>query len=226
MVQPETTIFIIDDEDDTRSQISLLFKPMGVHVKTFREAREFLEGYDSSFPGCLVLEIRLPGISGLELQEMLLSQKIHIPIIFLSRYGDVPMAVRAMKMGALDFLEKPFNTQLLLERIQQGIRLDRRNRQEQAESEDLLERYDGLTERERQIMDFIVLGRPNKVIAIQLGLSQKTVEFHRSHVMEKMKAESMADLVRIDFRLSHLKGNPRMTQGTLPLSPQVVKTLQ
>ncbi len=219
MHNKEPVVFIIGVEDTVRNNLSLLLKSLSLNVKTFIKAREFLDVYDPSCPGCLVSEVQLPEVSGLELQETLLARRIEIPLIFLSNQGDVFSAVRAMKMGALDYFEKPFNSQLLVERIQQGTRQDIQNRQEKIENEKLLRRYNSLTEREKQIMDLIVIGQANKVIAHSLGLSQKTVEFHRSHVMEKMKAESVAQLVRIDVFLALARENPKSAAGKFSFRP-------
>jgi RNA polymerase sigma factor (sigma-70 family) len=166
-------------------------------VETFASAQAFLDDYDSSKPGCLVLDVRMPGISGLELQERLAARRINVPIIFITGHGDVQMAVRALQAGAFDFVEKPFNDQDLLDRIQKAIAFDAERRGKEAQRAQLQALFASLTPREREVLDLVVEGMSNKAIANTLGLSAKTVEVHRAKVMEKMHARSISDLVKM-----------------------------
>ncbi len=197
MTQSEPTVFVVDDDSAVLKGLQLLIKSVGMNVEIYLSAQEFLDSYDPVRPGCLVLDIRMPAMSGLELQEMLQKKKIRIPIIIITGYGDVPVAVQAMKKGAVDLIEKPFSDQVLLDRIQNSIAEDIQARQKEAERKELESRLALLTPRERQVMDLVTAGKLNKVIASKLGLSQKTVEFHRNHIMEKMKVDSVAELVRL-----------------------------
>ena len=197
MTQSEPTVFVVDDDSAVLKGLQLLIKSIGMNVEIYLSAQEFLDSYDPVRPGCLVLDIRMPAMSGLELQEMLQKKKIRIPIIIITGYGDVPVAVQAMKKGAVDLIEKPFSDQVLLDRIQNSIAEDIQARQKEAERKELESRLALLTPRERQVMDLVTAGKLNKVIASKLGLSQKTVEFHRNHIMEKMKVDSVAELVRL-----------------------------
>ena len=193
----EPTVFVIDNDQAVREGLRLLIKSVGLNVETYSSAQEFLSAFNPSRPGCLVLDVRMPGMSGLELQETLHRRHVKIPIIMISGHGDVPMAVQTVKMGAVDFIEKPFRDQVLLERIQKAILKDSETRQEQDELNSLTARVENLTVRERQVMNLVVAGKANKVIAMDLGIKQKTVEFHRARVMEKMRAASVADLVKM-----------------------------
>lgn len=197
MRKPEPTVFVVDDDQAMRKSLHWLIESVGLNVETFPSARRFLESYTPGRPGCLVLDMRMPGISGLELQEKLKARNITIPVIFITGHGDVPMAVRAMKAGAIDFIEKPFNDQLLLDRIQHALEQDAQSRSGQAQRAELAARLALLTPREREVMEMVAEGKPNKVIAAQLGVSAKTVEAHRAKVMEKMQAKSLADLIRM-----------------------------
>lgn len=190
------TVFVVDDEQAMRESLRWLIESVGLAVETFPTARDFLLAYDPSRPGCLVLDVRMPGMSGLELQEELLSRGLRIPTIILTGYAEVPMAVRALKAGAVDFMEKPFSDQLLLDRIQQAIESDRVAREAHAEIALVLDRLATLTPREREVMDLVVSGHANREVAEKLGVSPKTVEVHRAHVMDKMKVDSLAELVR------------------------------
>lgn len=196
MLAHDPSVFVVDDDDSIRDSLRWLIESINLHVETYQSANEFLQKGDLSQPGCLVLDVRMPGVSGLELQQSLTIQDIHIPIIIITGHGDVPMAVRAMKAGALDFIEKPVNDQMLLERIQFAIELDIKSKQEQAERTEILQQLEQLTRRERQVMDLLITGKPTKVIAADLELSCRTAEIYRGRVMEKMQAVSLCDLTR------------------------------
>jgi FixJ family two-component response regulator len=197
MTQSEPTVFVVDDDPAVLRGLCLLMKSVKLNVETYLSAQEFLDDYDPAQPGCLLLDLRMRGISGLELQEILRTRNIAIPIIIITGYGEVPAAVQAMKRGAVDFLEKPFNDQVLVEKVQKAIAEDAQIRQHRAEQEAVLARLALLTPREQEVMDLVIAGELNKVIARQLGISPKTVEFHRSHIMKKMKADSVAELVAL-----------------------------
>ncbi len=197
MTQSEPTVFVVDDDPAVLRGLRLLMKSVKLNVETYLSAQEFLDDYDPAQPGCLLLDLRMPGISGLELQEILRTRNIPIPIIIITGYGEVPAAVQAMRKGAVDFLEKPFNDQVLLDHVQKAIAEDAQIRQQRAEQEAVLARLALLTPREREVMDLVIAGKSNKVIASQLGISPKTVEFHRSQIMKKMKADSVAGLVAL-----------------------------
>jgi FixJ family two-component response regulator len=192
-----TPVFLIDDDPRIRESMRMLLKSVGLSLQTYATAQEFLSNYEEGQGGVLILDIRMPGMSGLELQQRLRERGDDLATIILSGHGDVPMAVRALKAGALDFLEKPFNEQILLDRIQQGLEEVRRRRQLQSERGQVLTRIDKLTPREHQVMDLLVSGKANKDIATQLNISRKTLDIHRSKVLEKMEAETIADLVRM-----------------------------
>ncbi|MDJ0860956.1 MAG: response regulator [Gammaproteobacteria bacterium] len=197
----EATVFVVDDDDAVRRAVDLLLESVGLHSSTYASAEAFLADYDPASPGCLVLDVRMPGTSGLALQEILVSRGVEIPIIFITGHGDVATAVRAMKAHAFDFLEKPFNDQELLDRIHEAILHDARNRGERASSAEIAQRMAKLTRREGQIMAMIVEGKSGKVIASALDISEKTVQTHRARVMEKMRASSVAELVRMTARV-------------------------
>jgi two-component system response regulator FixJ len=191
------TVFIVDDDEAVRSSLHFLLRSVGLPAATFESAQQFLDSYDARRPGCLVLDVRMPGMGGLELQQQLNLRGVTIPVIFITGHGDVPMAVEAMQHGAFDFLQKPFREQDLVDRIQRALAQDRSNRQELAQKAQIRARRESLTPRENDVLTLIVAGKPNKVIAAELGLSQRTVEIHRAHVMEKMAAGSLAQLVRM-----------------------------
>jgi two-component system, LuxR family, response regulator FixJ len=191
------TIFIVDDDAAVRDALKLLLRSVGQAVETFGSAQEFLDAYAEDRPGCLVLDIRMPGMSGLELQQKLNERHSIIPIIFITGHGDVPMAVEAMQAGAVDFIQKPFRDQDLIDRINQALEKDGSNRAALGERNDIRRRLETLTPREREVLDLVVHGKANKVIAGDLKLSQRTVEIHRARVMEKMQASSLAHLVRM-----------------------------
>jgi len=204
----EPTVFVVDDDSGVRDTLRWLVESIGLKIETFASAQEFLNAYDPSRPGCLVTDVRMPGMSGIELQSKLAAEEVTLPIIVVSGYADVPTAVRSMKRGAIDFVEKPFDEQMMLERIQLSILEDARLRQERAARERTMARLESLTRRERQVMDLVILGKSNKEVARALDISPKTVEVHRSHVMVKMQAESLAELVRIAGSCTISKGNP------------------
>jgi FixJ family two-component response regulator len=191
------TIFVVDDDSAVRDALKLLLRSVGHAVETYASAQEFLDAYSEDRPGCLVLDIRMPGMSGLELQQRLNEKHSILPIIFITGHGDVPMAVEAMQAGAVDFIQKPFRDQDLIDRINQALEKDSSNRAALGERNDIRRRLETLTPREREVLDLVVHGKANKVIAGDLKLSQRTVEIHRARVMEKMQASSLAHLVRM-----------------------------
>ena len=191
------TVFVIDDDPAMRDSLRFLIQSIDLPVECFASAEDFLAAYSPQNPGCIVLDVRMPGLSGLELTERLGEDRFAPPIVLITGHGDVPMAVRALKAGAFDFIEKPFPDQVLLERIRQAIARDAERRQELARLVKIERRATNLTTRERQVFEIVVQGKPNKVIASELGVSQKTVEVHRAHVMEKMQAQSFAELVKM-----------------------------
>ena len=195
------TVFVVDDDASVREAVRSLLRSVGLSVETFGTAQEFLSSPCNSSPGCLVLDVRLPGIGGLELQHQLAQRNLHIPIIFITGHGDIPMSVRAIKAGALEFLTKPFRDQDLLDVVQQAIDQDRRARQQRAEIAELRQRYEGLSPREREVMALVARGLPNKQIAGTLGTSEATVKLHRGRSMQKMQAGSLADLIRMAEKL-------------------------
>ncbi len=204
----EPTVFVVDDDSEVRETLKWLVESVGLKIETFASAQDFLNAYDPKRPGCLVTDVRMPGMSGIELQAKLMAAEVTLPIIVVSGYADVPTAVRSMKGGAIDFVEKPFNEQMMLERIQLSILEDARLRQKRAQRERARARLQSLTPRERQVMDLVILGRSNKQIARELDISPKTVEVHRSNVMAKMKAQSLAELVTIAERTTSPTGKP------------------
>lgn len=196
----EATVFIVDDDDAVRDSLRLLVKSLKVKAETFSSASKFLEQFDPKRPGCIVLDIRMPGMSGLELQKRLHDMGAIIPIIFITGHGDVPMAVHAMQAGAIDFIQKPFRDQDLIDRIQLAIGQDERMRKNLSDLRVIRKRVESLTPREHEVMRMVVDGKANKVIAMDLGLSERTVEIHRSRVMSKMHADSLAQLVQMVVR--------------------------
>lgn len=191
------TVYVVDDDPAMRSSLRWLIESVGLSVRTCASAREFLSTYRDGEHGCLVLDVRMPGMSGLDLQAELARLRIKIPILIITGYAEVPLAVRAMKAGAFDFIEKPFSDQTLLDRIRAAVALDEVSRRRRTVREQVLARMRLLTQRERDVMERVITGKSNKVIAAELQLSMKTVEVHRSHVMEKMQADSLADLIRL-----------------------------
>jgi two-component system, LuxR family, response regulator FixJ len=200
-------VFIVDDDSGVRSSIRVLMKSIGLAATPFASAKEFLDAYNPHQPGCLVLDIRMPGMSGLELQEALNDRGAVIPVIFITGHGDIPMAVEAMRHGAFDFLQKPFRDQDLIDRIQKALEQDKETRESLKEHSRIRARIASLTPREKEVLDLLTTGKANKSMAQDLGLSQRTVEIHRAHVMEKMGAKSVAQLVRMVMDLE-FRGNP------------------
>jgi FixJ family two-component response regulator len=201
MTEAPPIVFVVDDDPSVRRAIKRLVGSVGLQVELFGSAQEFMGSKHPDAPSCLVLDIRLPGISGLDFQPELAEAGIRIPIIFITAHGDIPMTVRAMKAGAVEFLTKPFRDQDLLDAIQVALDRDRTRRQQELEIAALRERFESLTPREREIFPLVVSGRPNKQIAAALGTSEITIKVHRGSVMRKMQADSLADLVRMAGRL-------------------------
>jgi two-component system response regulator FixJ len=201
MQEPAPTIYVVDDDEGVRNSLRFLLKSVGLTARTLSSAREFLETYRPRQPGCVVLDVRMPGMSGLELQQQLNLRGAIIPVIFITGHGDIPMAVEAMQHGAFDFLQKPFRDQDLIDRIQRALERDARNRAALAQHDRIRERFATLTPREREVLTLMTRGKPNKVMAAELGVSQRTVEIHRARVMEKTGAASLAQLVRMAMDL-------------------------
>lgn len=193
----EPMVFVVDDDDSVRKALTRLVQSVSINVRSYASAEAFLLQPRYEGPCCLVLDIRMPGLSGLDLQEKLTKANLTLPIIFITGHGTVPMSVKAMKAGAIDFLEKPFEDQTLLDLIKHALEGDRRAKQEHAEQSEILERFASLTPREREILALVVTGKLNKQVATQLDISEQTVKVHRARVMEKMRAESLADLIRV-----------------------------
>ena len=201
MTDPDPIVFVVDDDASVRDAVKKLITSVGLRVETFESAREFLNRKVPDTPACLVLDVRLPDLGGLEFQRALAEANVHIPIIFITGHADVPMTVRAMKAGAVEFLTKPFRGQELLGAIQEAIAKDRVAWSQRAQMKELRARYDSLTVREKEVLRLVVSGLLNKQIGAELGTSELTIKTHRGHVMQKMGAESLADLVRMSERL-------------------------
>jgi len=203
----ESIVYVIDDDLAVRTALKSLIRSVGLEAETFASRKEFLQFSRPEIPSCLVLDVRLPGVSGLEFQKELNRTNIPIPIIFITAHGDIPMSVRAMKAGAVEFLTKPFRDQDLLDAIQLSLDQDRLRRQQDEELSELKGRLDSLTARERELLTLVVSGKPNKQIADTIGTTEATVKVHRANLLRKMKAESLADLVRMAGRL-HVDHSP------------------
>ena len=197
MTETDATVFVVDDDRSVREGLVDMIESLGMQAKAFTSAQQFLQHKRPDSPACLVLDVRLPGLSGLDLQRQLGQSDHPIPIVFITGHGDIPMSVRAMKEGAVEFLTKPFRDQDLLDAIHQALKKDRAAREQRAKAADLRRRYDLLTPREREVMQLVIAGRLNKQIAGELGTSEVTVKMHRGQVMHKMKAESVVDLLRM-----------------------------
>ncbi|MCU7892186.1 MAG: response regulator transcription factor [Candidatus Thiodiazotropha sp. (ex Ustalcina ferruginea)] len=201
MDQIKPTVFVVDDDKEVRSALKLLFESVGLPVICYASAVEYLERFNETLPGCLVVDIRMPGMSGLDMQEKLIEQPIHPPVIIISGHGDVPMAVRAVQAGAVNFIEKPFRDQILLDSVHRAIAMDAERRGEASRLSEIREHLNQLTPREREVLDLVITGMRNKNISEQLGITLSTVEAHRSRVMEKMQADSLSHLMRMMLTL-------------------------
>jgi FixJ family two-component response regulator len=201
MTEEQPIVFVIDDDELVRHTVKDLLRSVGLRVEAFGSGQEFVQSKRPDVPGCIVLDVRLPGASGLEFQRTLAESSIGLPVIFISGHGDIPMSVRAMKSGAIAFLTKPLREQEFLDAVQAGIERDRVRRQQVKLVSELQHRYDSLTPREREVMALVITGRPNKQIALELGLSKMTVKVHRSQITRKMKAKSLLDLARMADKL-------------------------
>lgn len=208
MTIPEATVFVVDDDSHVRGSLEQLIKSVGLNVHTFSSAQEFLDQELPDTPSCLVLDIRMPSLSGLDLQDELVKRGLTTPVIFITGHGTVPMSVRAMKAGAVDFLQKPFEDQDLLDAIHRAIEQNKQTRLEQAEIGEIKRRVESLTPREYEVLVLVVAGMLNKQIAYDLKMSENTVKTHRAHIMQKMQVESLADLVRLTEKVGilHQKG--------------------
>ena len=197
----EACVFIVDDDREVRDALQLLMESVGLEGACFGSAPEFLDRFDPQRSGCILLDVRMPGMSGLDLQERLAGERLCPPIIIITGHGDVPMAVRAVQAGAMNFIEKPFNDQALLDSVHRAIEEDAKQRGEVSRLAEIEERYEKLTPREREVLELVIAGRRNKLIAAELGVSQSTVEAHRAKVMEKMEAATLSELMRMMLSL-------------------------
>src|SRR5207302_190513 len=206
MAEGKAIVFVVDDDASVREGLGSLIRSAGLRVETFASAQEFLARSRADVPSCLVLDVRLPGLSGLDLQKRMAEVNIEMPIIFITGHGDIPTSVQAMKAGAVEFLTKPFVDRDLLDAIQQAIKRDRAARRQRAGMAELHARYESLTPREREVLELVVSGLLNKQVAAELGISEITIKVHRAQVMQKMQAESLADLVRMSEKLGVPRG--------------------
>lgn len=204
MTDTQQTVYVVEDDEAVRDSLELLLKSDGKPVKTYDNANAFLKDYSEKMAGCIVLDIRMPGMDGMELQKKLNDKHSILPIIFVTGHGDVPMAVDAMKEGAVDFIQKPYREEALLQKIEAALEQDQEQRKTLGEKQEILRRVKSLTPREHEIMDRMIAGQANKVIAIELEISQRTVEIHRSRVMHKMGTHSLAHLVRMVLSVKDL----------------------
>jgi len=208
MDQMTPTVFVVDDDEEVRNALKLLLESVGLSVICYASALDYLESFDEKLPGCLVVDIRMPGMSGLDMQEKLAERPIHPPVIIITGHGDVPMAVRAVQAGAVDFIEKPFRDQILLDSVHRAIEKDAERRGEASRKSEIHEHLSQLTPREREVLDLVIGGMRNKNISEQLGITLSTVEAHRSRVMEKMQADSLSHLMRMMLTLEQDYGKP------------------
>jgi len=207
-MKDEATVFVVDDDAAVRDSLRFIIESVGLRVETYACAQDFLEAYDSARPGCLVLDVRMPGMSGTDLQKQLAARDIDIAIIFITAHATVPTAVHAMRAGAIDFITKPFSDQVLLDRITQCIEEARRTHARNRERADLAARFALLTPREHEILHDVAAGKSNKVIAAERSISQKTVEAHRAKMMQKLRARTLAELMRMVLPQQNLRGKP------------------
>jgi two-component system, LuxR family, response regulator FixJ len=206
--EPEAIVFVVDDDRAMRDSLRWLLESIGLTVRTYATAAEFLREHQPSQPGCLVLDVRMPGMSGLDLQAELVKRGAELPTIVVTGHAEVAMAVRAVKAGAIDFIEKPFSDQLLLDRVRQALEIDRQSREVRARREEARRRLASLSAREREVLELVAAGKANKEVAAALGLSPKTVEVHRAHVMSKMAVDSLAELIRVAILAGAIGENP------------------
>ena len=206
--EPEAIVFVVDDDRAMRDSLRWLLESIGLTVRTYATAAEFLREHQPSQPGCLVLDVRMPGMSGLDLQAELVQRGAELPTIVVTGHAEVAMAVRAVKAGAIDFIEKPFSDQLLLDRVRQALEIDRQSREVRARREEARRRLASLSGREREVLELVAAGKANKEVAATLGLSTKTVEVHRAHVMSKMAVDSLAELIRVAILAGAIGENP------------------
>jgi FixJ family two-component response regulator len=208
MPPPKPTVFVVDDDRAMRESLSWLLDSVGLRVRSYATAADFLAEHDPAQPGCLVLDVRMPGMSGLDLQAELARRGVELPTIVITGHAEVSMAVRAVKAGAIDFIEKPFSDQLLLDRVRQALEIDLEAREVRRRREAARRRLATLTAREREVLNLVVAGKANKEIASALGVSPKTVEVHRAHVMSKMCVDSLAELIRVTLLAGEIRENP------------------